>query len=315
MYLYSMKKCLVVCIGAALIDESYRCDSQPLQGTSNPAILKRSAGGVARNIAHHLAILGHDVQLISHFGHDDDGKWLSRQCASAGIRLDHSLFGEATTGKFVALLNPQGDLFAGAVSTHFEKLITPSFLSTKRGFLLQASLLLFDCNLSAESLDWLIAFSRESNIPCIIEPVSVPKASRLHKANLNGVLLITPNHNEMTAILGTKRTDNEQIKTLLSSGLTSLWVRKGKDGSVFHTQNMNFTLAAPEVLVKDSTGAGDAALAGWIHAWLNKQHPEDCVRFGHAMAQLVLQVEGAIRQDLTQILLDESFNKNQKNER
>ncbi|NTW25489.1 MAG: hypothetical protein HGA37_12390 [Lentimicrobium sp.] len=70
-------------------------------------------------------------------------------------------------------------------------------------------------------------------------------------------------------------------------------------------------LEAPGVIVQDTTGAGDAALAGWIHAWLMNRNPEDCVRYGHAMASLVLQVKGAIHPGLTFELL-ESIYKNYK---
>ena len=300
-----MRKNPVVCIGAALIDESYRCENQPLPGTSNPAILHRTAGGVARNIAHHLALLGNPVELISHFGNDPEGQWLMDQCTASGIGLSHALVNDTPTGRFVALLSPGGDLFTGAVSTHFETLITPAFLQTRIPVLQEASLLQIDCNLSAESLNWLLQFSRNEKIPCIIEPVSVPKAARLKKIDLNGILLITPNRDEMAAIIDD--TGDDPVQNFLDSGVRYLWLRKGKEGSVLYSDHFQFKLSAPEVQIIDTTGAGDAALAGWIHAWLRDQKPEDCVRYGQSMAALILQINGAIRKDLTIRLLEETF--------
>lgn len=301
-----MRNKLVVCIGAALIDESYRLENQPVARTSNPASLHRTAGGVARNISHHLALLGNQVELISHFGNDTDGRWLMDQCTECGIGISHSLVNDIPTGRFVAMLSPEGDLFAGAVSTHFETLISPVFLQTKFSILKKASLLLIDCNLSAESLNCLLQFCRDEKIPCMIEPVSVPKASRLKNADLNGVLIITPNRDEMAAILGD--TGMEPVKSILNSGVHYLWMRKGKEGSIMFSKMHQFELDAPDVQLIDTTGAGDAALAGWMHAWLRDHKSEDCVRYGHALASLVLQTKGAIRNDLTFQLLENTFN-------
>ena len=200
----SVRKKTIVCIGASLIDESYNCHEVPLQGTSNIADYHRSPGGVSRNIAHHLALLGNDVELITHFGTDPGGQWLMEQCREAGIGISHSLINDAETGRFVALMSPNGDLFAGAVSTQFETIITPEFLEQHNGLFLMASLILIDTNLSKECLNWLLHFTRENNIPCVIEPVSVQKAGRLKDADLRNVLLITPNRDEMMAINGDK---------------------------------------------------------------------------------------------------------------
>src|SRR5258707_1820999 len=104
----------VVCIGAALIDDSFFCLETPVQGTSNPATRHQSAGGVARNVAHHLAQLGNRVELIAHFGTDAGGNWLKEKCSSAGIGLSHSHFSDTGTGCFAAILSSRGELMIGA---------------------------------------------------------------------------------------------------------------------------------------------------------------------------------------------------------
>ncbi len=301
-----MKRKPIVCIGASLVDESYSCLKPPLQGTSNPSTYFRSAGGVARNIAHHLALLGNEVELITHFGNDPEGDWLINQCKYAGIGLKHSLMNEVATGRFVALLSPEGDLFTGAVSCRFENLITPDFLQQNSILLKSASLVLMDTNLNAGSLDWLLGFSRAENIPCIIEPVSVPKAARLQKADLNNVLLMTPNRDEIIALNGDPGNGEtqEMIRRVLDRGVQYLWMRDGKNGSGLYSKESAFQLPAPRVQVVDTTGAGDAALAGWMHAWLMNKSPEECVRYGHAMASLILQEKGAIKQNLNSLMLE-----------
>ena len=68
----------VICIGAAFIDELFHIKEEMMPGTTNDASLTKTAGGVSRNIAHQLALLGADVQLISVFGNDGDGEWLKQ---------------------------------------------------------------------------------------------------------------------------------------------------------------------------------------------------------------------------------------------
>lgn len=299
----------VVCIGAALIDESFTCIESPLAGTSNPSTYHRSAGGVACNIAGNLSLLGHSVELISHFGNDPDGKWLMDECKLSGTSLSHSVVNDSPTGKYVAILSPDGELFAGAAASNLESCITPEFLTNCKSFLRTASVIVIDCNLNTESINWIITFCREENINCIIEPVSIRKAKKLRQSNLTNVLLITPNVDEIASLTG----DNEEkdqsklIDKLLSSGIKNLWIRNGNAGSKLYTNDSTLELTAPDVNVSDITGAGDAALAGWIHGWLMNKSNEDCLRYGHSLAGMALQVKGAIHKNLTKERLEQTF--------
>ena len=53
----------VICIGAAFIDELFHAKEEMLLATTNVAFVTKTAGGVSRNIAHQLALLGVSVQL------------------------------------------------------------------------------------------------------------------------------------------------------------------------------------------------------------------------------------------------------------
>lgn len=304
-----MSKRPVVCIGAALIDESFITKSETILATSNPAMFYRSPGGVACNIAHHLALLGHPVELISHFGNDADGKWLQEKCNKARIGVSHALTNDDATGRYVAVLHPSGELFVGAMSGHLEVVLTPTFLETKKRLLKSAALIQFDCNLSEVSLEWLLDFCSKEQIPCVIEPVSIPKASRLQHKNLNKVLLITPNREEMAELCGINREEDMKalIMETLQRGLQYLWIRKGKNGSGLYANNISIEIPAPPVEIIDITGAGDAALAGWIYAFLAGKKPDECVRYGHAMAYIILQVKGAVNEALSTAILEKTF--------
>ena len=95
----------VICIGAALVDELFHATSEMLLATTNDATVTKTAGGVSRNIAQQLALLGVPVQLISVVGNDSDGNWLKQVCLDAGVKLDAMITKEGLTGKYTGIRN------------------------------------------------------------------------------------------------------------------------------------------------------------------------------------------------------------------
>ena len=184
----------VICIGAALVDELYSASKPMLLATTNDAIVHRSAGGVSRNIAHQLALLGVPVQLISVFGNDGEGDWLKAICSYCGIKLDASITNHSLTGRYTGILNSDGSLFTALITNAALHLITPEHLANNHSLLLTASHIVADANISPEAVSWLADFSHQHSIPFIIEPVSVPPAQKLASLNFKGVLMVT--HNE-----------------------------------------------------------------------------------------------------------------------
>jgi pseudouridine kinase len=178
-----VKSKLVVCIGAALVDEIFISYNPIHIGTSNPSNFSKSVGGVARNIAGLLAQLNHQIELITHIGNDLEGDWILEKCREVGIGVKHSLQNEKSSGRFLALLHSNGELHIGASYSNIETEISPEFLESKTDFLETAELLVIDCNLSKETIDWLLNFSIQNNISIIVEPVSLSKSKRMKDAN------------------------------------------------------------------------------------------------------------------------------------
>jgi pseudouridine kinase len=300
----------IVCIGAALVDEIYRCKEKALEGTSNPAVLSRSAGGVMRNIAHHLALLEVPVSLITALGNDSDGQWLKQQCEEAGIDMSASIITESNTGKYSAILNPDGSLYGAACMNPAEEIMTDVLLSKRADRLAAADMIIADTNLASTSLQWLISFCREKNIQLIIEPVSVSKARRLSNIDLSGVFMITPNEDELLSLLTPFNYIQEQaVNTLMQKGLKSLWLRKGAKGSAIYQPEQIISLPAPAVTVLDITGAGDAALAAWVAGSYYGWNDLLCLKAAHAMAAIVLEQQGAVAAHINKKSLENAINK------
>ncbi len=80
----------------------------------------------------------------------------------------------------------------------------------------------------------------------------------------------------------------------MERGVEKTWVRRGANGSVMYSKGKSLEIAAPVVTVKDSTGAGDAALAGYIAAYCLGMDERACIEAGHAMAAMIIQIPGAV---------------------
>lgn len=305
----------VICIGAALIDELYFCEGQASAGTSNPASIQRFAGGVIRNIAHHLAMLDVPVQLVAVIGEDPDGDWLFQSCKQNNIGVDAIQRLPVPTGKYAAILNRDGSLFTAACNDPCAAHLTTDYLKSIIHFLQIASLIVADTNLSITSLQWIISFCQTNNIPLLVEPVSVTKAAKLSSIDLSGIFMITPNEDELASASGMDRSPVDySIQNLLRRGAANCWLRKGAEGSVLFNREGNISLPAIRLQITDSTGAGDAALAGWIAARYHGLNDVDCIKAGHVMAHEVLQVPGAVISHINYPLLQELLLKHYPNE-
>jgi pseudouridine kinase len=291
----------VICIGASLIDELFHLSEKLIPATTNDAQVTKTAGGVARNIANQLALLEVPIELISVFGEDSDGDWLKFICAQAGVGISGSITKKGLSGKYTGIISDDGALFTAFLTNAANHLITPEHLASQKDLLVNASFILADANISVESIDWLLAFSLETKIPFIIEPVSVPPARKLYNRNLKGLYLITPNEDELPAMCqSSASTIDEQIKELLDRGVHKIWLHRGDQGSTLYTKSGSMHLPAPNIEVVDCTGAGDGSVTGYLLGKYLMKNDHDCLRMAHTLSAEILKVQGAIAKDLTQ---------------
>jgi pseudouridine kinase len=291
----------VLFIGACLVDELFYATHAYRNHTSNPARFQKSVGGVVTNLARHAALMGIPSKIISHVGLDSDGRFLEHCLLEAGVNTHLLQKGVFSTGKFTAFIEPDGSLFSAACSDNTALAITDVLLEKMKPELAEAVCIMADTNLHKDTLNYLMQFSATHDIPLIIEPVSVAKAEKLKCDKLNGVYMITPNEDELESITGSR--GEAGVQELLRKGVNKVWLRKGGEGSVFYTSQGKIQLPAPSVVPVDTTGAGDAALAGWLYAFLKNKNDLSCIAYGHALAAGVLMQHGTVIEDLnTQIM-------------
>jgi pseudouridine kinase len=71
-------------------------------------------------------------------------------------------------------------------------------------------------------------------------------------------------------------------------------------GSALYRKDKAITLHAPNIEVRDCTGAGDGSLTGFILGKYLKLEDMECLKLAHTLSAEILQVDGAIATHLNQ---------------
>ena len=78
----------VIVVGGVNMDIGGRPNRPPILHDSNPGQVSLRPGGVGRNIAHDLRLLGLEVSLIAPLGDDAYGRDLMESCEALGLDYD-----------------------------------------------------------------------------------------------------------------------------------------------------------------------------------------------------------------------------------
>lgn len=296
----------IIVIGGANIDIKARAGGKFIAGTSNPGSVSFTPGGVARNIAHNLGSLGVNVALISAIGNDAADEIAIAATKAAGVDLSLCLRDDAATGSYVAVLDEKGELVSAVNDMRILESLKPESVKPHRAALEAAKLIVVDCNVRPDLLDYLaLNFSEK----LVVEPVSVSKSQKLLALlDKHEVFLATPNRDQLKALTGTDDM-GQACQYLHERGLRNLVVHLGSEGAVVSSgKSIKRIHSANHAQVRDVTGAGDAAVAGLAYGLLKGYDISKAAQFGQAAASLVLNSTASTAVGLTEAALQNSVN-------
>lgn len=294
----------VLVIGAANLDIKGRMFAQPLAGSSNSAAIKSSVGGVARNIAENLVRLGVPVTLLTAVGDDYAGEDILNNADDVGIDVSRALIIEnATTGTYMAAMNPGGDLFFGLDDLRVLDHVTRDYLRLNRDAFRECEMIALDMNLSDDAMLAAIQMAREYNKPICVDPTSAERAYRL-RPHLPLLDLITPNLAEAEAILDCPpiQTQAEALtaaRALAALGVSAAVITQAERGACYATADESGQFPAVNVEVIDSTGAGDALTATVIFGTLQGFGVSESLQLGLRAAAITLHSPETVVPDLS----------------
>lgn len=295
----------VLVVGGLNADVLGRTLRPPELHTSNPALAGVTPGGVARNIAEHLARLvpaGVSVRLLGAVGTDPLGAGVLEATARAGVDVTGVLHLPGQTGVYMAVLDERGELHIGLAAMNLTDALTPELTALWRSEVNGAALLVLDANLPAGVVAGLRQAALAAGVRTVLEPVSAPKAARLYRnlnGDLSGLYLIKPDRAELRAMSGLPDLAAGAAR-LLESGVEHVLVTLGREGSVLYRPDTPpLYTPALQTVVRDVTGAGDALVAGLCAGLLRGYGLPDAVRLGHTCAALTVASSESVPADLT----------------
>ncbi len=293
----------ILVIGAASLDLKGHASSELHPGASSPGLVRRSVGGVARNVAENLARLGVNVSLMTALGDDSTGELVLRQAAEAGIDTSQVLtVPNGRTGAYLAVLDSTGALHAAVDDMAVLEAISPRYLHDRRKLIAQAAMVVVDANLSPATLETLFGIAHKTGVRVCADPTSPLLAARL-RPYVSQLALTTPNAAEAEALSGLSVDDDEDAlrvaRYLVSLGVGLAVVTLGERGLAYATSEESGRLPAIRAEIVDSTGAGDALTAGVMFGLLNDLEPVEAVRLGLSAATLTLRCTDTVCPDLS----------------
>ena len=257
-----------VVVGGVNVDIGGKAFSQLVPADSNPGTVKISLGGVGRNIAHNLSLLGTDVRLLTAFGDDVHGQRVAASCAELGIDASHAnRITGAATSTYLYLTDEKGEMALAVSDMEICKKITPAYLASNLSLLQNAQLVIADANIPQESLIYL---AENCTAPLFCDPVSTAKAEKLRPI-LHRIHTLKPNRLEAELLSGIKIETREDVakaaEHLLEQGVHRLFISLGADGMYAAMGGERLWLPNLPGKMVNTTGCGDAAMAaiGWAH--------------------------------------------------
>ncbi|OQV16295.1 hypothetical protein BV898_09603 [Hypsibius exemplaris] len=135
-----------------------------MNGATYSGELFMSCGGVGRNIADCLTRLGSDPILLSAIGQDASAQVVKKHCTHMDLSYLLELPQSATSG-YVGLLSEEGQLRAGVMNMDIHSQITADYVSKYEKEIKESSMVVIDGNLSAETIDHVLALAGRYNVP------------------------------------------------------------------------------------------------------------------------------------------------------
>lgn len=230
-------------------------------------------GGVGRNIAENLGLMGVEARLVSSVDNSGLGLEVLQRLESSGVATDYMTKAEQEgMGMWMAVLDEHGDL-AGSISQMPDlSAMAATFAKQGAAIVSSSSHILLELDLNAELSASVLELAEKQNKPVYGIPGNLDVIMQQPKL-LSKLSCFICNHIEAERLLGRSFIDLNESDRLVtirelahSLELPQLVVTLGAEGSVYFdgTTGEAGVQDVYPVTVEDSSGAGDAYFSGTV---------------------------------------------------
>lgn len=263
---------------------------------SNPGHVTTSLGGVGRNIAHNLCLLGQRTAMVTVMGDDDFGRRVQENAKDIGLDLSAgAVLPDCRTGTYLYIAGPDGDMALAVNDMAIYDRMTPDFLRQRLDFINGADLVVLETNLPEESIRWLCD---NCKAPILADPVSTIKAEKLRPV-LGKLAALKPNRLEAELLSGmsicTREDAAQAARKLLDTGLGAVYISLGAEG-IYAADRSGDTAWVPcaRCTVANATGGGDAVAAALAARMVRGDSLAETARWAVGAGALACEAETTI---------------------
>ena len=152
-------------VGAVNMDICGTPYTRVIAKDSNPGTVRHNPGGVGRNIAHNLRLLGVPVKFLTAFGNDLYAAELQVSCKALGMDLSHAAYTDMATSSYLYITDEMGEMLLAVCDTDVADSINEAFLAERLDILNGAELVVFDGNLTEDTVRYLAEHGRPAPGP------------------------------------------------------------------------------------------------------------------------------------------------------
>ena len=244
---------------------------------SNPGTIRLIPGGVGRNIAHNLSLLGNEVSFLTLFGGDTFGLFTADSCRKA--KIDISLCDTAPIGTrscFLSINDCNGEMIGGVSDMAAIDGMMPEWVANKLQRTETMDAFVADANIPVETLAYIID---HVYAPLFVDAVSGAKAGKIREA-------LSLSSKKQIHTVKCNSLENELISGV--EGIGRRFISLGSEGLdvIERGQVTHFPPLSCQVL--NATGAGDALMAGIVHAG-PQASVEEAARVGLRCAKITVE--------------------------
>ena len=263
---------------------------------SNPGHVTTSLGGVGRNIAHNLCLLGQRTAMVTVMGDDDFGRRVQENAKDIGLDLSAgAVLPDCRTGTYLYICGPDGDMALAVNDMAIYDRMTPDFLRQRLDFINGADLVVLETNLPEESIRWLCD---NCKAPILADPVSTIKAEKLRPV-LGKLAALKPNRLEAELLssmsIRTREDAAQAARKLLDTGLGTVFISLGAEG-IYAADRSGDTAWVPcaRCTVANATGGGDAVAAALAARMVRGDSLAETARWAVGAGALACEAETTI---------------------
>lgn len=280
----------VIVIGAVNVDICGRPKQKLNMRDSNPGEVTFAPGGVGRNIAHNLCLLGMNVKFIAAIGTDVYGESILKSCVEQGMDMSLARRVEGgRTSSYLYICDDKGDMAVAVCDTDIAASITPEYLAEHIDEINAADAVAIDGNLPAETVAWI---GENVSAPLYADPVSATKSERLRPA-LSKLSAFKPNDVEAERLTG-ESDPRKAAEALINAGVKKVFVSMGEKGMIAAEKGRLIELPCEKAELVNANGAGDAAAAAIIWAGVRGLGLEESAKAAQIAAALTVSCEKTV---------------------